>query len=264
MESTKELRRICQKPENELPAGELTWDERNLMRGPSIYFTKLFLILGMSANQVTLVDLLIGLVGGILLIFASPVYWILAILPLYLTLIIDRSDGEVARYNGTSSKAGRYWDAMTGFFIWNLYIPVCMCIGIYNALQDTAVFIAGLLVLVSIFFLHGSGSIAYRIFDRISSPVDEFHTNKTAKGKLSIALWLGYYLLTDKWFVLAILVVGLIDLFGSPVTMGFLTFNARFIYFIIYGLAMLIGAILRTYHILSTSGRELRSTYRAE
>lgn len=250
VESIKELRGICQKQESELVALDLTRVYQKLVRRPSIYLTKLFLILGISANWVTFIDLLMGLIAGVLLTFANPAYWILAVPVLHLTLIIDCCDGEVARYNRTASKVGTYLDAINGIFIWTLYIPVCMSLGIYRALQSPEALIAGILVLVSIFLLDTSGALAYRIFGKSSSPADEFHTSKTAKGKLAFVLWLGYSLLTYQGLVLAILVVSLIDLFLPPAIIGFFTLNARFGYFMLYGLAMLIGAILRIYYIL--------------
>jgi len=109
-ESITELRKICQESRYENEGG-MPWFERNFYRRISIYFTKVFLKTGMSANQVTVIGALIGLIAGLFLAFANPLYWIIGVLFFYLVLIFDRVDGEVARYKNLASPGGRIWIA---------------------------------------------------------------------------------------------------------------------------------------------------------
>jgi len=86
-ESIKELRKICQESRYENEGG-MPWFERNFYRRFSIYFTKVFLKTGMSANQVTVIGALIGLIAGLFLAFANPLYWIIGVLFFYLEFIM--------------------------------------------------------------------------------------------------------------------------------------------------------------------------------
>ncbi len=87
-----------------------------LFSGVRSRFTRFLLIANIPANQVTLPSLLSGLAGGALLTFANPFYWIGAALFLYLFLILDLVDGEIARYKRAASPRGAFWDGISGLF----------------------------------------------------------------------------------------------------------------------------------------------------
>ena len=63
IESIKELRKICQKP----VIKSNTFYPRMVSRKVSIYITKLFLYTNISANNVTLLMILIGIIASIFL-----------------------------------------------------------------------------------------------------------------------------------------------------------------------------------------------------
>lgn len=113
----KELRDISQESRYESEGG-MRWFERNFYRRFSIYITKFFLQLGISANTTTLLSLISALVGGLFLIFADNIFYLLtASVFLILYLILDRVDGEISRYNKTSSNFGAQFDFFTGVFV---------------------------------------------------------------------------------------------------------------------------------------------------
>ncbi len=56
-------------------------------------------------------------------------------------------------------------------------------------------------------------------------------------------------------FLSALLVFTIVDCFISPFAIGALSFNARYIYLIIYALAWLGGAIMNTRHSFRTGPR---------
>jgi len=70
-ESIKELRKICQESRYENEGG-MPWFERIFFRRISIYFTKLLLKMGISANQATLISFFIGIIGGSFFCFWRP------------------------------------------------------------------------------------------------------------------------------------------------------------------------------------------------
>lgn len=96
------------------------------VRKLSIRITRVLLPTGISANQTTVVGILIGLVGAALL--ADNYSWaqITAILLLQLSFVLDFCDGEIARFEreveGKSSGAGGAYLDWVGHY----YIPALM------------------------------------------------------------------------------------------------------------------------------------------
>lgn len=97
-----------------------------LVRRLSIRITRVLLPTGISANQTTVLGILIGLVGAGLL--AVNEYWaqVAAIALLQLSFVLDFCDGEIARFEreieGTSSGAGGAYLDWVGHY----YIPALM------------------------------------------------------------------------------------------------------------------------------------------
>ncbi len=117
MESIAELREICRR--------ENDGDNRRTLyvaARVSIYFTRLFLMMGMSANQVTCLFTVLGLAAAAS--FLGPgLYWTLAGYILFrLHVIVDVSDGEVARYRRTFSPVAAYADFLTHYSVNNLVL----------------------------------------------------------------------------------------------------------------------------------------------
>lgn len=85
VESIKELRKICQRPDC-------------IQRSVSIYFTKAFLYTKISPNQVTLIDDIFGISGALLFFLSSNWAFIIGGIFLQFFEIFDCVDGEIARY----------------------------------------------------------------------------------------------------------------------------------------------------------------------
>ena len=106
MESIKELREIAAKSKTShyAPRHDV------VVRRISIYFTWLILHTPLSANQVTVLQIIVGVIGSFLLIPASYTWNLLGILLLQFGYILDCCDGEVARYRKQSSVGGVFLD----------------------------------------------------------------------------------------------------------------------------------------------------------
>lgn len=103
VEPIKELKLSCQRNETEfLPL--------RVLRKISIYFTWLLLHTPITANGVTILLLMSGILGAVFLAIGRYWYAIGGVLLLQLHLILDCVDGEVARYRQTSSWFGIYFD----------------------------------------------------------------------------------------------------------------------------------------------------------
>ena len=107
-ESIKELRRICQEPTKNTDS----WYYRNFPRRISIYFTKILLITGFTANQVTVLALAMSIISGILLSFGDPFHSVIGALLFQVRNILDCVDGEIARYRGSASISGEYLELL--------------------------------------------------------------------------------------------------------------------------------------------------------
>jgi phosphatidylglycerophosphate synthase len=100
----KELRKICQ-----TGIKKDLWSWNFIQRNISIYFTKFFIKLGLTANQVTVLNLLFTF-GGVYSLFTKN--YLIAFVLYQLYFIIDCSDGELARYYNTASGRGLFLDRM--------------------------------------------------------------------------------------------------------------------------------------------------------
>ena len=114
--SLKEVIRRC-KRSNSAANDRLHWFSSKF----SIYFSFLFLRLGFSADFVTAIFFILGLVGAILISYDSVIFTFVAYVFWRLHIIVDMSDGDVARYNNSFSIRGAYWDAVIHSILNPLY-----------------------------------------------------------------------------------------------------------------------------------------------
>lgn len=90
-------------------------------------FSKTFIKLHIIPNVITLLSGLVGVAGGILLIFNSLLLNILGVLLIILSAIFDASDGQVARLTKKYSNLGRTLDGAADFAVYlTIYIAVTL------------------------------------------------------------------------------------------------------------------------------------------
>jgi hypothetical protein len=102
------LRTICHR-------GKLSHDRRTwyaLQRRISIYLTWLLLHTGLEANHVTSVSVLLALAGSAMLAFRSPVLAVCGAAALVAHHLLDKVDGDIARFRGHHSIVGVYLDEL--------------------------------------------------------------------------------------------------------------------------------------------------------
>ncbi len=256
-ESIKELRQICQYSRDN-DYGKRPWPERKLQRPVSIYFTKLFLEIGISANQASLIHFIFIVAGGAFLTFPSPKYWFIGIALLWLCMIIGVVDGEIARYNKSASPKGAFCNSMPEQFGW-LYIPICISFGIYGMFHNIYPFIFGFVAVISISLTTSALFLPYSILRDKGLLSEALGSDKATKpeGHTSIIIRYGRFFNHFTILLFVFLISTIVDCFISPFTIGSLSFNARYIGFIIYALVWLASAIRNIYLPLHT-GLKLR------
>ena len=151
----RELEAICG-GEGRRPGEKLDFRIRyaRLIRPISIRFTWLILHTRLSANQVTVLGILVGMAGALLLAWSD--FWplLLGLVLLQLSFVLDYTDGEVARYRasqtgGTTGAAGAYVD-----WIGHYYVPAttaaALAYGAWTVSGHDWLLLAALVVVFSI------------------------------------------------------------------------------------------------------------------
>src|SRR3989344_5840971 len=151
----KNLKKICQE-------GSLGGDKlRNtnvenypnwLMRKFSIMFTKFFVKTNITANQVSALSIISGIISAFLFMKGTYGYFLLASLFLFLWFVLDHSDGEVARFKKQRSNLGYFLDRM----MHNIVHPIVFFgigMGLYIRFGDFYNLIFGVISSFSLFWI---------------------------------------------------------------------------------------------------------------
>ena len=94
--------------------GKIPWiSKRFIHPHVSIYFTSLFLRLGFTGRQVTLVMMACAFIGPGLFFFGGTTAYVAGALLMLLSWVLDHSDGEVRRFRGEDSNLDVYLDRFT-------------------------------------------------------------------------------------------------------------------------------------------------------
>ena len=115
----------------------------------SIYFSYVFINLGLSADFVTFIFFIIGFAGALLFSFNSFCCFLIGYLLYRLHIIIDMSDGDVARFNKSYSVRGVYWDSVIHSVLNPLYYISCCFSFYFYSENEQFLFIAPFLGLSS-------------------------------------------------------------------------------------------------------------------
>jgi len=109
----------------------------------SIFFSWIFVNLGMSANQVTALFFVTGLIGALAPIFFSFETLIFSYILFRMHAVFDVCDGEVARFWQKFSLNGAYWDYMIHSLLFPLYC-IAICTGLYFKFEDEMFLLLGM------------------------------------------------------------------------------------------------------------------------
>jgi len=125
-----------------------------LVRRISIRITWIALHTRLSANQMTVLGILVGIAGALLLAWNE--FWplVIGLVLLQLSFVLDYSDGEIARYRALEE--GRETDAGGAYLDWigHYYVPAiaiaALAWGVYTSSHDAWVLLAALIALLSL------------------------------------------------------------------------------------------------------------------
>lgn len=136
-----------------------------LQRGPSIYITRLLLSTNITANQVTLFNLLLGIVSAGLLFCNSWELKLVGVIFLYLHTVLDRTDGEIARYRKTYSLKGIYIDEIIHLIVPPLFF-LAFAFGLppHSPLSSLTLCIAGSIAAIALIIIRVTNSLPQQIY----------------------------------------------------------------------------------------------------
>jgi phosphatidylglycerophosphate synthase len=123
--SIAELRRVAQPEEVRSRANAEHWTASLYLRDISPYLTWFLLRTRVSANQVTGLMILVGWCTAAALLVPGIAGPIIALVLGQLQMLVDCSDGEVARWRGTRSPAGVFLDKV-GHYTTEAFIPIAL------------------------------------------------------------------------------------------------------------------------------------------
>jgi len=243
VESIEKLRIICQKR-----------DERydhfveNSFRKLSIYFTKAFLYTNLSANQITILDILVGFIGCLMI---GKRNYITSLFLFFMWEMLDRVDGEVAHYRKQSSLSGEYLDRSNHLIIEPLLF-ICFTFSLQSEVNNVYLFIFGFLASTSynliklvVFSIHYGVVENYLNSDIVLNITlnEEKRAGvegiKDKFGGIVIPLYKLFSFITfPPGSILMILCSAFLDSLLSPIMLFNISFSYKFICLMSYGILL--------------------------
>lgn len=136
--SVAELRAVCQPADIVGRYSGEHWAGRLYGRRVSIYVTWALVRIGLSANAITVLMALIGAAGAALFAFRNLWAPITGVALIQLYLVLDCSDGEVARWRGTTGAKGIFLDRLGHYVVEaTLFVAMGMRAAAFLAKVDT-------------------------------------------------------------------------------------------------------------------------------
>ncbi|MGA1790498.1 MAG: CDP-alcohol phosphatidyltransferase family protein [bacterium] len=134
--------------------------------------TRFLLKSGFSANQVTVISTIVGLIGCIFLILGGFVARICGFLLLNIWLLLDCVDGNIARLKKTSSSYGKFLDSLGGDMV-SICVFLCIGFGIFRN-PDSSLLLSSwkandIFINKSIFLILGFASSACYLLSKLIS-----------------------------------------------------------------------------------------------
>lgn len=259
VESIKKLRKICkldtETDPTEVIYGKWTEPTHPLYEKMSMYITRLLLHTNITPNQVTILNMLLGVIAGMFFVPGQYLYSFIGALLLQLWRIMDYVDGQIARYRKTASITGAYMDVLNHIIITPIFF-ICMSFGFYRMYHNPIVFVFGFLASFSILLIDYVTNIKYEIVAHTyevfqfrqsvkklkeafpkTSPVNPSFKNKIPIRVHRIAEII-FYLAKIPGIIHVILLSSMIDLIISFILTDALMFNTLYAVLIVYGITV--------------------------
>lgn len=177
-----ELRAVVQKPRHREIGN---WLARRVGRPSAVYGTWLAIRLGVSAHQVTFAALVVGLAGAGALATGDRLGFVAAAAFGHLAFWLDHVDGQVARWRGTASLDGVYYDYMMHHVV-NMAVGFALGFGLALRTGRIEWAAAGFAIALGWTVLGLHNDCRYKaFFERLKSASGSFRVDGGAGGRPS-------------------------------------------------------------------------------
>src|SRR3989344_1623740 len=141
------------------------WGYKTFSRGPSIYITYPLLKTGIRPNHISVLVILVGIAGAIMVYQPEFSWKLFGLFLLYLNLVLDEVDGEIARYKKIYSLRGVYLDAINHLLVPPLFLGA-LALGLAREAENggNLILFFGFLGALSWAILKANGRMAYQLY----------------------------------------------------------------------------------------------------
>jgi len=228
MTSTKEIKRFMSEFDNNM------WLHK-IFNKISPYIVKILIKTPITANQVTILSIIFGAIGIILITFPNNIIYSLGFFFLYFYWLLDLCDGPIARYKQSTSLRGKYLDYF-GHLIIHPFIFLAIGLHLFNKSGNISNLILGTSV-AFLFLFYFTNHKFYVILTKKGALVDAHNlslkNNKTNTRGIAYQIQksLRDLLNVVAYFFVANLITHTLSFFKIEVE---LTFYLLFFYLILY------------------------------
>jgi len=150
------------------------WIARGLNKKISFRLTRRLVTIPITPNQITIFNLLLGILGCLGFLSTNYLWQLLGAVLLQLNSVLDGCDGEVARLKVVTSKIGGWLDTIADDILNNVMF-LCLILGLFSENKNEVLFHFGLISLMA------SLGVTTLIYQHLLSQ----HTHNAAHIKLS-------------------------------------------------------------------------------
>lgn len=136
---------------------------RHILRDAALPITWLFLHTNITANQMTLIAILTGLLGIFCCALSGGGWFLTGMLLLQFWYLLDHVDGQIARYYKSDSMTGRFFDYLMHHLIHGGFFFGLACY-LFIKTESFALFLWGALSAFSVLFFNLIYDIQYKTF----------------------------------------------------------------------------------------------------
>lgn len=158
----------------------------------SIYFSWVFINLGLNANQVTGVFFLTGLASSLSFFGSGPLFAVIGYVLWRLHIIFDLCDGDVARYTQKFSINGAYWDYMIHSLLYPLTF-ISIMVSLYNEFSDIGFLYLGIFGSLVVSLMQAVKNNYYRamLFNKVDFDVKKGESKASALKASVVNIFVG-------------------------------------------------------------------------
>lgn len=240
------------------------------IRPLSLYVTYFALRLGLTANQVTVLQTLSGVAGAILLAFPAPLLRLLGVLLLQFGFVLDNVDGEVARFRKQVSVTGKFLDVVgheivIPFMFFGLGIGTYFQLGRFDAIIFG--FLSGFFSLrfdVSVMY-HEAAQLLETKLDQSYDYYAKLHLEQSSDLKIyrrkneESAIRMLYALFAYPATMNIITVLIILETIFPPAVVGGFSLSPVYVFLALYGVLLPIRRVLTIRRLVQ--GRETERKY---